>query len=411
MGLFRRSKNTKLPVITQILNLIPTWLFNSCIQKYQSDKYTHKYKTYDQLVALSFGQLNKCESLNGISSGIGINKKFIEDLKLSQSPARSTMSDGNKKRDWRVFEHLYNRLLSHYQSVLKKHHKPHIIKEIKGKVVKLIDSSTISLCLAMFDWAEFRTAKGGIKLHTSFDIDMMLPDVVNITEAKVHDRYGFNQLIFPKDTIIVEDRAYFDFELMRNRIAASNVFVTRIKTNTQYQTIRELDLPEDKDGHILKDQIIGLSSDKAVQTGIAEHELRLIHVYKEDENKVIAIITNQLDWNYNTIAELYKKRWDIELFFKSLKQNLQVKTFWGTSENAVKSQIYVALINYLLLELIRRTIDKTSKAFSNLAEKIRFCLYHYLTLDYVCNQVKEGAKKISTNSQIDIHFKDDLFSG
>ena len=240
---------------------------------------------------------------------------------------------------------------------------------------------------------------------------MMLPDVVNITEAKVHDRYGFNQLIFPKDTIIVEDRAYFDFELMRNRIAASNVFVTRIKTNTQYQTIREFDLPEDKDGHILKDQIIGLSSDKAIETGIAEHELRLIHVYKEDENKVIAIITNQLDWNYNTIAELYKKRWDIELFFKSLKQNLQVKTFWGTSENAVKSQIYVALINYLLLELIRRTIDKTSKAFSNLAEKIRFCLYHYLTLDYVCNQVKEGAKKISTNSQMDIHFKDDLFSG
>lgn len=411
MGLFRRSKNTKLPVIRQLLDLIPHWLFQSCIQKYKSDKYTHKYKTYDQLVALSFGQLNKCESLSGISSGIGINEKFIEDLKLLQSPARSTMSDGNKKRDWRVFEHLYHRLLSHYETVLKKHHKTHIIEEVKDKVVKLIDSSTISLCLAMFDWAEFRTAKGGIKLHASFDIGLMLPDVVNITEAKVHDRYGFEQLIFPKDTIIVEDRAYFDFDLMLNRIKANNVFVTRIKSNTSYQTIKELELSEHKDGHILKDEIIQLNSVKAEKRGIDKHELRLVHVYKEDENKVIAIITNQLDWEYNTIAELYKKRWDIELFFKSLKQNLQVKTFWGTSENAVKSQIYIALINYLLLELIRRTIDKTSKAFSNLAEKIRFCLYHYLTLDYVCNQIKEGAKKISANTQIKFQHRVDLFSG
>lgn len=411
MGLFRRSKNTKLPVIRQILDLIPTWLFNSCVQKHRSDKYTHKYKTYDQLVALTFGQLNKSESLSGISGGIGINQKFIEDLKLKQSPARSTMSDGNKKRDWRVFESLYNRLLSHYQSVLKKHHKTHIIKEIKGKVVKLIDSSTISLCLAMFDWAEFRTAKGGIKLHTSFDIDMMLPEVVNITEAKVHDRYGFEQLIYPKDTVIVEDRAYFDFTLMLNRIAAQNIFVTRIKSNTVYKTVRELELAVREDEHILKDEIIRLTSDKAIEAGIHNHELRLVHVYKEDENKVITIITNQLNWEYNTIAQLYKKRWDIEIFFKSLKQNLQVKTFWGTSENAVKSQIYVALINYLLLELIRRTINKTTKALSNLAEKIRFCLYFYLTLDYVCNTIKEGAKKINSKKQMEIQFTIDLFSG
>jgi hypothetical protein len=240
----------------------------SCIQKYESDKYTHKYKTYDQLVALSFGQLNKCESLSGISSGIGINEKFIEDLKLLQSPAHSTMSDGNKKQDWQVFEHLYHRLLSHYKTVLKKHHKTHIIEEVKDKVVKLIDSSTISLCLTMFDWAEFRTAKGSIKLHASFDIGLMLPDVVNITEAKVHDRYGFEQLIFSKDTIIVEDRAYFYFDLMLNRIKANNVFVTRIKSNTSYQTIKELELPEHKDGHILKDESIQLNSVKAEKQGL-----------------------------------------------------------------------------------------------------------------------------------------------
>jgi IS4 transposase len=238
----------------------------------------------------------------------------------------------------------------------------------------------------------------------------MIPDVVNITEAKVHDRYGLEQLIYPKDTIIVEDRAYFDFDLMLNRIKAENVFVTRIKTNTLYETIKELELPDNIDQNILKDEIIRLNSDKAKATGLSEHKLRLVHVYKEDENKVIAIITNQLDWEYNTIAELYKKRWDIELFFKALKQNLQVKTFWGTSENAVKSQIYVAIINYLLLELIKRTISKISVAFSNLSEKIRFCLYHYLSLDYVCNEVREGVRKVN-KSQNEIVFEKDLFSG
>ncbi len=349
--------------------------------------------------------------MNDISAGIGVSEIFINDLGLRQSPARSTMSDGNKIRDWRVFESLYYRLLSHYKSVLKEHHNTHIIKEIKGKVVKLIDSSTISLCLAMFDWAEFRTAKGGIKLHTSWDYNLMIPDVVNITEAKVHDRYGLKQLIYPKDTIIVEDRAYFDFELMLNRIKAENVFVTRIKSNTLYQTIEELELPDNVDQNILKDEIIQLTSNKAMETGISGQKLRLAHVCKEDENKVIAIVTNQLDREYNTIAELYKKRWDIELFFKALKQNLQVKTFWGTSENAVKSQIYVALINYLLLELIKRTISKKAVAFSNLSEKIRFCLYHYLSLDYVCNHVREGVRKVTFTTQKEWVFDADLFSG
>jgi len=411
MGLFRRNKNNNKPLIKQILDLVPIWIFDSCTKTYQTDKGCSKYKTYDQFVALTFGQLNKCQSLNDISAGIGVSEIFIDDLNLKQSPARSTMSDGNRNRDWHVFESLYYRLLSHYKTVLKKYHNTHIIKEIKDKSIKLIDSSVISLCLSMFNWAEFRTAKGGIKLHTVWDDTLMIPEIVNISEAKVHDRYGLDQLIFPKGTIIVEDRAYFDFALMLNRIKAENVFTTRIKNNTTYETIQELDLPDNIDQNILKDEIILLTSNKAIETGISEHKLRLVHVYKEDENKVIAIITNQLDWEYNTIAELYKKRWDIELFFKAIKQNLQVKTFWGTSENAVKSQIYVALISYLLLELIKRTIVKDPIAFSNLSEKIRFCLYHYLSLDYVCNEVREGARKVTIKKQREIVFEKDLFSG
>ena len=410
MGLFRRTKNTNKPVVRQIIDLVPRWILQSCTNTYKSDKGCSKYKAYDQFVAMTFGQLNKCSTLSDISVGIGVSETYIADLGLKQSPARSTMSDGNKNRDYRVFESLYYKLLNHYQRVLTTHHKGHIIEEIKNQRIKLIDSSTISLCLSMFDWAKYRTAKGGIKIHTCWDDTLMLPDVVNITEAKLHDRYGLNQFVFPKNTIIVEDRAYFDFSLMLSRIKAENIFVTRIKSNTVYQTIEELDQPDNIEQNILKDEIITLTSDKAIKTGINKHKLRLVHVYKEDENKVIEIICNQLDWKASTIADLYKKRWDIELFFKALKQNLQVKTFIGTSENAVKSQIYIALICYLLLELIKRTIAKKNHAFSNFVEKIRICLSFYLSLDYVCNQINEGAKRIKIQKQQELVPKPNLFS-
>lgn len=410
MGLFRRNKNNNKPVIRQIIDLVPRWMIQSCTTKYKSNKGCSKYKVYDQFVSMTFGQLNKCMTLSDISTGIGVSETFISDLGLEQSPARSTMSDGNRKRNYQVFETLYYRLLSHYERVLAGQHKSHIIKEIKGQRIKLIDSTTISLCLSTFDWAKFRTAKGGIKIHTCWDDTLMIPDMVNITEAKLHDRYGLAQLIFPKNTIIVEDRAYFDFELMLSRIKAENIFVTRIKSNTIYQVIEELDLPDNEDQDILKDEVIELTSPKAKDTGIAGQKLRLIHVYKQDENKVIEIITNQLDWTARTIADLYKRRWDIEIFFKALKQNLQVKTFIGTSPNAVKSQIYIALICYLILELIKRTMAKRTHAFSNFVEKIRICLPFYLSLDYVCNHITEGAKKIKVLKQQELVPKEDLFS-
>jgi len=410
MGLFRRNKNNNKPIIRQIIDFVPRWMIQSCTNQFKTDKGCSKYKTYDQFVAMTFGQLNKCMTLGDISTGIGVSETYISDLGLNQSPARSTMSDGNKKRNYQVFETLYYRLLSHYERVLASQHKSHIIKEIKEQKVKLIDSTTISLCLSTFDWAKFRTAKGGIKIHTCWDDTLMIPDMINISEAKLHDRYGLAQLIFPKDTIIVEDRAYFDFDLMLARVKAENVFVTRIKNNTIYEVIQELDLPDKKDQDILKDEIIQLTSPKAQSTGISAHKLRLVHVYKEDENKVIEIITNQLQWTARTIADLYKKRWDIEIFFKALKQNLQVKTFIGTNPNAVKSQIYIALICYLILELIKRTMAKRTHAFSNFVEKIRICLPFYLSLHYVCNQIHEGAKRIKVLKQQELIPKADLFS-
>ena len=345
----KRSKNTKKPVLRQILDLIPHHLLRNQINKFKSDKGCHKYKTFNQLVALMFGQLGKCYTLSDISCGLSISSTFLTDLGLEQIPSKSTMSDGNKNREYKVFEGLYYKLIAYHRQLLASKYQSHVIDEIKGQTIKLIDSTVISLCLSMFDWAKFRTAKGGLKIHTVWDDQLGLPDLINITEAKLHDSKGLITQVFKKGTIIVEDRAYFDFDLMLQRQKAENIFVTRIKETTVYEQVEELDLPDNIDQDILKDEIIYLNSKKAIDKGIDKIKFRLVSVYKADENKVIHIISNQIEWSARTIADLYKKRWDIELFFKAMKQNLQIKTFLGTSENTVKSQIFVALITYLLL--------------------------------------------------------------
>lgn len=404
MGLFRRSKNNNKPVIRQILDLIPRHLLRGSIKKFQTDKYCHKYKTYDQLVALLFGQLCRCSTLEDISVGIGVSETFIKDLGLEQSPAKSTMSDGNKKRNYQVFEHLYGSLLSYYGKTLRSRANPIVVEEVKNQTVIIRDSSTISLCLGLFDWAKFRTAKGGIKIHTQWDEAMMLPDLVNITEAKVHDSKGFEQVVFPKATIIIEDKGYWDFEVIKARIKANNTFVTRIKDNTVYEVVEELDLPEDEDQHVLIDELIYLSGTKAKAIGLDKELLRRVVVYHEQKNTTLEIITNNLDWKASTVGELYRRRWDIETFFKLLKQNLNVKTFVGTSPNALKSQIFVALIAYLLIELLRRVKAKGKTAFSNFVEKIRICLCFYLSLDYVILRIQPGARSIR-NKQMKLRFK------
>jgi len=184
-------------------------------------------------------------------------------------------------------------------------------------------------------------AKGGIKMHISLNEAAMIPEMVNLTPAKVSDRRGADNFRYPSDTIVVDDRGYFDFGLFATRIEDENQFVTRMKSNTAYESIQEIELPDEEDQHILKNERIYLTGTAAEKAGIHQTELRRVAIYKQDENKVIAVITNNLEWSAATIAELYKRRWQIEIFFKLLKQNLQIKTFLGTNENACKSQIYI----------------------------------------------------------------------
>ncbi len=404
MGFLPPHKNTKKsnkPLFKQILELIPNHILKDSVRIHGSDKGCSTYKTYDQLVSMTFGQLNKCLSLREINLGLSVDEKLIRDLKLKQSPAKSTMSDGNSQRDWKVFEHIYLELIKYYKGVFSKQQAYKEIAEIEGKSIKLIDATVMSVCLNLFDWAKYRTAKGAIKIHTSLDEKTLLPDIVNITEAKISDRRGVDSFRYPKDTIIVDDRGYFDFKLFKLRIDDGNTFVTRYKSNTVFESIEELDLPDDKQQEILKDEIIFLTGIQAKQAGLDKIKLRRVAVIVDNvdrftrkvTSKTIVIISNNLTWSASTIVELYKRRWQIETFFKLIKQNLQIKNFLGVNENSNKSQIFIALITYFLIELIRRNISKQKHRFGHFVTIIRVCLLQYKILDYVANDIKIVVKK------------------
>lgn len=404
MGFTLSHKSTKksaTPLLKQLLDLIPKHIFVDAVSRFNSDKGCSTYMTYDHFVAVTFGQLNKCLSLREINLGLGVDTTLLKDLGLNQSPAKSTMSDGNAKRDWRVFEYIYFELIKYYKGVFSKQSGYKEIVEIEGKSIKLVDATIITVCLSLFDWAKYRTAKGGIKIHTSLDEKTLLPDIINISKAKLSDRRGVDDFRYEKDTIVVDDRGYFDFKLFKIRIDDQNYLVTRIKSNTDYQSIEEYDLPEDKDFEILKDEKIMLTGKAASEAGIDTIVFRRVVVMAEVENrktkektiKPVVLITNNLEWSASTISELYKRRWQIETFFKQIKQNLQIKNFLGVNQNSNKSQIFIALIDYFLIELIRRNISKVKHGFGHFVTIIRVCLLQYKQLQYVANEIQIVVKK------------------
>jgi hypothetical protein len=263
--LHKNTKKSDMPLFGQLLELIPSHILTSSIDLYKSDKHCSVYKTYDQLVAMMYGQLNKCTSHREITLGLNGDEKLLRDIGLDQSPARSTMSDGNKKRKSDVFKDIYHRLVTYYGNVFSKRKEYKEIKQIEGKNIKLVDATIIGVCLSLFEWASYRTAKGGIKAHVSLDEKTMLPEIINITEAKISDRRGVDGFRNPKDTIVVDDRGYFDFKLFKQRIEDNNI-------------LRVVEFPlalsfgrSERKGHVLSVMLSTLISDFS--------EIKVVEVY------------------------------------------------------------------------------------------------------------------------------------
>jgi hypothetical protein len=242
---------------------------------------------------------------------------------------------------------------------------------IKSKIF-LLDATTISLCLSLFDWARYKTAKGAVKMHTLLDYDGNLPAYVNVTDGKTADNKGAYDIPLLKGSVIVADRFYNDFSLLNVWDSSGVYFVIRHKENLRFATIKEIELPDSRHEHVLKDEIIELTGVQSKNK--YQGRLRRVAIWDEENKQVIEVITNQMSWTANTISELYKARWQIEIFFREVKQLLHIKSFIGTTQNAVMIQIWTALITILLLKALK-AMAKYKWNLSNLVAFIRLNLF------------------------------------
>lgn len=356
-------------MFSQILKLIPRIDFERIVKDTGAEYRSKGLSSWSQFVAMLFCQLGRAHSLREIEGGLKSCEGKLAHLGI-EAPARSSLSYANGHRPWELFEKLFYGL---FETVAAKAVGRKKFR-FKNKLVSL-DSTVIDLCLSMYDWAKFRRTKGAVKLHLVLDHDGYLPCFGIITDGKVADVKAAHQMHFAPDTIVVDDRGYNDFRLFAKWTDASVYFVTRMKDNTLFEVVEEHDVPKHR--NILKDQTIRLTGTGAQQK--CPHLLRRIEAVREDTGGILVFLTNHHGLGATTIAAIYKDRWQIELFFKALKQNLKIKTFVGTSANAVKTQIWTALISMLLLRYLQ-LCSRFGWSLANLVALLRMNLFTHRDL-------------------------------
>lgn len=356
-------------MFSQILKLIPRTDFERIVKETGAEYRSKGLSSWSQFVGMLFCQLGRAHSLREIEGGLKSCEGKLAHLGI-EAPARSSLSYANAHRPWELFEKVFYGLFETVaaKAVGKKKFR------FKNKLVS-IDSTVIDLCLSMYDWAKFRRTKGAVKLHLVLDHDGYLPCFGIITDGKVADVKAAHQMHFAPNTIVVDDRGYNDYRLFAKWTEADVYFVTRMKDNTLFEVVEEHTVPQNR--NILKDQTIRLTGAGAQEK--CPHLLRRVEAIREDTGGILVFVTNHHGLGASTIAAIYKDRWQIELFFKALKQNLKIKTFVGTSANAVKTQIWTALISMLLLRYLQLT-SRFGWSLSNLVALLRMNLFTHRDL-------------------------------
>ena len=359
---------TNITLFGQIIQKLDRSIFNKLVKEHKTDKHEKGFNSWSHLVSMLFCHLAKSQSLRDISNGLRSATGNLNHLGNVHPPTKSNLGYQNKHRDWKLFKDYYFALLNQLgqQADFKQ-----VKFRIKSKIF-LLDASTISLCLSLFDWAKYKTKKGAIKLHTLLDFDGNLPAYVNITDGKTADNKGAYGIPLIESSVIVADRFYNDFSLLNVWDSNKVFFVVRHKNNIKFRSVKENELPENRLPHLLKDEIIELTGTKSKEK--YPKRLRRIAIWDEKNQQVIEVITNHMSWCANTISELYKSRWQIEIFFREIKQLLHIKSFIGTSQNAVMIQVWSALISILILKYLKN-LAKHNWYLSNLVAFLRLNLF------------------------------------
>ncbi len=356
-------------IFGQILQIFSRSEFYRVVKETGAEKGAKGFTCWQQFVGMLFCQLGQAHSLREICGGLASCLGKVKHLGIDKSPNRSTLSYANEHRPWQLYQKTFYQMLGKCQGMgLKKKFR------FRNKLFSL-DATLIELCVSLFDWAKYRTTKGAVKLHLLLDHDGYLPVFAHVTEGKVHEVNIAKGLQFPSGSIVVMDRGYVDYEMFRLWASEGVYFVTRLKDNADFSIVEERSVPERR--NILKDQIIRLEGFYSKQK--CPDLLRRIEVWDADNEQVIVLLTNHLSFGATTIGAIYKDRWQIEIFFKILKQNLKIKTFVGTSPNALLIQIWTALIAILILKYLKFR-STFGWSLSNLVAMLRYNLFAYRDL-------------------------------
>lgn len=354
----------KITLFAQVIQLLPKEIIKSLSRKYGTDRHAKGFNSWSHLISMIFCQFADCVSLREISNGLHSANGNLNHLGITRAPSKSTLSYQNEHRSCDFFRDCYYSLLQYFGQQVKFSGRKFRFKN----AVHALDSSTITLCAEIYDWAHYTHSKGAVKLHTLLNFETMLPEYVYITDGKGADNTSASHVKVKAGNIVVCDRGYFDTELLNVWDSSKVFFVARMRNNILYNQIEERDLPDKVHPEVLIDEIVQLTGTETSEQ--YPKPIRRIAVYNSEHHYVMELATNNFKLAAATIADLYKARWDIEIFFRNLKQNFHIKSFVGTSRNAVEIQIWTALITMLLLAFLKqKSIYKWH--FSNLVSSLR----------------------------------------
>lgn len=368
-------------LFSQILQTIDRKTFNKLVRKFQTDKHNKGINTWTHFVSMLFLHFAKANSIREIVYGLKSITGNLNHLGIQgKMPSKSSLSYINRHRDWQFFRELYFALKEQLQA--RGYLRRKLFNDIDKKIY-LLDSTLISLCINVFDWAKYRKQKGAVKLHAMLDYDGLMPSYLFMTAGAQADVKHAQYMNMPPKSVIIADRAYEDFKMLNTWDNNDIDFVLLLKKTIKYKSIEERPLPENSEQEILIDEVIELVEEKTLRN--YPKKLRRIALYDKKKNKVLEFITNNFNWTASTVTELYKQRWQIEIFFKELKSHLKIKSFIGTNENAMFIQIWTALISLLILKYLKKKA-KYPWALSNLIAFLRMNLFVKISLELWLNK-------------------------
>lgn len=385
--------NSGKTVFSQLTDLLPWGEFRKCVQRYQGNYRVRALSCRDQYLAMAFGQLSARESLRDIVACLHCRPTLLYHMGFRGRIRRSTLADANEKRDWRIYHDFAVFLIEEARSL----YQNETLAVDLDNLVYAVDSTTITLCLSVFSWARYKRTVGGIKLHTVLDLRGSIPSFIHITDGAVHDVKFLDELIIEQGAFYVMDRGYLDYERLFNIHREGAFFVTRSRKSFQFR--RLYSNPVDKATGLRCDQTVVLVSFYPKKK--YPEKLRRIKYYDKKQEKTLVFLTNNFDLEPLIIAELYRQRWQVELFFRWIKQHLRLRAFFGTSENAVRTQVWIAISVYVLVAIAKKHL-KTDHTLYEILQILSLALFEKVTLAELVTSTEKQDKNTKSHNQLEL---------